>query len=55
MNKTHQNQWIIDYVSSSKETPNEKVISIQAVMQRMQTKSMNFIWLVIKNVYRDNI
>lgn len=42
MNKTHQDQWIIDYVSSSKETPNEKVISIWAVMQSMQTKSINF-------------
>lgn len=47
MNKTHWDQWIIDYVSSSKENPNEKVISIQPVVPCVQTKSINFIWSLI--------
>lgn len=50
MNKTHKDQWIIDYVSSSKETPNEKVISTRAAMWYMQTKSINFIWSLIKRI-----
>lgn len=56
MNKTHHDRWIIDYVSSSKETPNEKVISIQGC-NAMYANKIHLLYVVAnqKNYYPDKV